>query len=336
MSHFKEFSQKFSLLPPAENQSINLSVAWWGKSPVAYHGAALNGFWTLPPYLKLDPGYFGEGFYLTRYPRYSDYYMNGLGMTKQTIDQGDILMCYTALGVPYPVTEVPFQPPDFWRIPPSSLCGKPCGPDSPCSNKGHNSHDSHYVTVKLHPESGQFFPCPERQAPDFDEVVVFNPNRILPAAYVSFKRRRRTLLWLTFEEEAVQVRGVLAKMKADDVARDTLDGRTASFHLDQDAKLEDQVDVTVFVSAPSFTRFMHANTHFKDYPSTLFRIICAEQQHDALRLVLQSHAAWAAHHPQILIFEPSASGQRPAIRPRHNVRLARDERECFEFASFLE
>ena len=33
MGHFKEFSQKFSLLPPGENHGINLAVAWWGKAP---------------------------------------------------------------------------------------------------------------------------------------------------------------------------------------------------------------------------------------------------------------------------------------------------------------
>ncbi len=77
MGHFRDFSQKFSLLPVAKNQDINLSVAWWGKWPSVYHGAAQNGFWDLPSHLKIDPGYFGEGFYLTRYPRYSDYYING-------------------------------------------------------------------------------------------------------------------------------------------------------------------------------------------------------------------------------------------------------------------
>ena len=77
MGHFSDFSQKFSLLPVAENTDVNLSVAWWGKWPAVYHGVAQNGFWNLPSHLKIDPGYFGEGFYLTRYPRYSDYYING-------------------------------------------------------------------------------------------------------------------------------------------------------------------------------------------------------------------------------------------------------------------
>jgi hypothetical protein len=316
-------------------------VAWWGKSPVAYHGAALNGFWSLPPHLKLDPGYFGDGFYLTRYPRYSDYYMNGLSMTKQTIDQGDILMCYTALGVTYPVTEMPFQPPDYWRMSPSSLCGKPCCPDSPCSNQGPNAHDSHYVTVKLHPESGQFFPCPERQAPDFDEVVVFNANRILPAAYVSFKRRRCTLLWLTSDEEVLQVNGILARMREDEdieVYRKTVGQKTASFHLDEDAKLEDQVDVTVFVSVSSFSRFMHEHTHFKDYPSSLFRIVCAHQQYSApgsLFDVLQSHPTWSAYAPEVLVLAPTLAHVQANVLQR-NVRVATDAKHCFEFASFVD
>ena len=192
MGHFSDFSQKFSLLPSSESTDVNLSVAWWGKWPAIYHGAAQNGFWNLPTHLKIDPGYFGEGFYLTRYPRYSDYYINGFSLSKRKVDNGSILMCYAALGRPYPVTQDPFPPPLYTRGPPSpsSPCGKVCG--AACgfsSSSGIDSHDSHYVTVKMHPKAGQYFPCPLRQQPDFDEIVVFNPDRILPVAYVTFQRR---------------------------------------------------------------------------------------------------------------------------------------------------
>ena len=187
LGHFNDFSQKFSVLPNQENKDVNLSVAWWGKWPAVYHGAAQNGFWNLPSHLKIDPGYFGEGFYLTRCPRYSDYYINGFSLSKQKDAKGSILMCYAALGRPYPVTQDPFPPPLYTIGPPaaSSLCGKACG--AACG--GIESHDSHYVTVKMHPYAHQYFPCPLRQQPDFDEIVVFKPERILPAAYVVFERR---------------------------------------------------------------------------------------------------------------------------------------------------
>jgi hypothetical protein len=339
MGHFREFSQKFSLLPASENKDLNLCVAWWGKSPSAYYATALNGFWKLPAHLKLDPGYFGEGFYLTRYPRYSDYYLNGLSMSKRIVDQGDILMCYTALGRPYPVTEDPFQPPEYMRPNPSSLLGKPCGPDSACNNQGSNAHDSHYVTVKLNPESGQFLPCPARQEPDFDEIVVFEPKRILPAAYVSFQRRRKTLLWLACDDDLELVKSILSRMNSgQDAERSTVG--TMPFVHDYCAKLEDQIDATLFVSVSSFSRHMLANTHFKDYPSSLFRIVCAQQQYkapDSLHDILRSHSTWAAYAPEILIFAPSASPAQPQAGhfPR-NVRTATTSRECFEFASFIE
>jgi hypothetical protein len=121
MGHFNDFSQKFSLLPSDENTDVNLSVAWWGKWPAIYHGAAQNGFWNLPSHLKIDPGYFGEGFYLTRYPRYSDYYINGFSLSKRKVDNGSILMCYAALGRPYPVTQDPFLPPLYTRGPPRTI-----------------------------------------------------------------------------------------------------------------------------------------------------------------------------------------------------------------------
>jgi hypothetical protein len=327
MGHFKEFSQKFSLLPPSENKDVNLCVAWWGKSPAAYHATALNGFWNLPQHLKLDPGYFGEGFYLTRYPRYSDYYLNGLSMSKRVIERGDILMCYTALGRAYPVTESPFAP--------SNLCGKPCAPDSACHNQGSNSHDSHYVTVKLNPETKQFLPCPYRQVPDFDEIVMFNAKRILPAAYVSFKRRRKTLLWLACDEDSQQVMRILERMNVlEEELRQSVGTSVSFLQQSVDTKLEDQVDVTLFTSASAFAHFMLANTHFKDFPSTLFRIVCAQQQYKqpgSLFHILQSHPTWAAAAPRFLIFAPSAQAQGDV-----NVRVATDEAECFEFASFGE
>jgi hypothetical protein len=49
------------------------------------------------------------------------------------------------------------------------------------------------VTVRKH---NGYYPCPPREQPDFDEVVVFNPANVLPAASFEFKRRRRVLLWL--------------------------------------------------------------------------------------------------------------------------------------------
>jgi hypothetical protein len=88
MGHFNDFSQKFSLLPTAESKDVNLCVAWWGKAPSVYFGAARNGFWNLPSHLKIDPGWFGEGFYLTRYPRYSDFYINGFSLSHPCLSAG--------------------------------------------------------------------------------------------------------------------------------------------------------------------------------------------------------------------------------------------------------
>ena len=114
-------------------------------------------------------------------------------LSKRKEEHGDILMCYTALGRPYPITQDPFNGPSFdTKGPPAPLscygeaCGEACNFTSP---DGIDSHDSHYVTVKMHPKARQYFPCPMRQQPDFDEIVVFKPERILPTAYVSFQRR---------------------------------------------------------------------------------------------------------------------------------------------------
>jgi GTPase SAR1 family protein len=187
MDHFRHFTQKFCLMPAQESVDINVCVAWWGNLKSVFHTVAQNGFWDLPSLLKLDPGYYGAGFYLTRYPRYSDYYVNSCNLFERKVEKGNILMCYSALGRPYPVTQDPYKYPKNHPVP-GSLYGKPCGVSCGCTAPG-GCHDSHYVSVKMHPDAKHFFPCPERQEPDFDEIVVFKPERILPAAYVSYQRR---------------------------------------------------------------------------------------------------------------------------------------------------
>ncbi len=165
----------------------------------------------LPTQLKIDDGYYGNGFYFTRYPRcihffqyvegkggpaadhlphalvhrYSDYYISGC---KQFAKAGDVgasfLMSFVACGRPFPVTQ------HFGN--PTPLKGQHCNEHSACGG-GAGRHDSHYVCVKF---DGQYFPCPPREQPDYDEIVTFNSDVVLPVAAFEFKRRRRTLLWL--------------------------------------------------------------------------------------------------------------------------------------------
>jgi hypothetical protein len=168
-----------------------------------YELLAQNGFTKLPNSLKIDDGYYGEGFYFTRSPRYlmhpcfvsgknemlcccrySDYYNCGFSLATRQVE-GSFLMSFTLMGRPYPVTQ---HPEDVE----SGLKGRACR-EEPHRCCGPDSHDSHYVTVR---KKGEYYPCPPREQPDFDEVVVFNPACVLPAAAFEFKRRRRTLLWL--------------------------------------------------------------------------------------------------------------------------------------------
>ena len=153
-----------------------------------YLPVAQNGLVNLPSQLKIDAGYYGSGFYFTRYPRYSDYYISGCKQFARAGDDGaSFLMSYVACGRPFPVTQHPGPPVN--RTP---LEGQPCNQQSPCGG-GAGRHDSHYVCVKF---DGQYFPCPPREQPDYDEIIIFNSDVVLPVAAFEFKRRRRTLLWL--------------------------------------------------------------------------------------------------------------------------------------------
>ena len=116
--------------------------------------------------------------------RYSDYYNCGFSLATRQVE-GTFLMSFTLMGRPYPVTQHP-------KDAVAGLMGRSCA-QQPHRCCGPDSHDSHYVTVR---KKGDYYPCPPREQPDFDEVVVFNPAVVLPAASFEFKRRRRTLLWL--------------------------------------------------------------------------------------------------------------------------------------------
>jgi hypothetical protein len=115
--------------------------------------------------------------------RYSDYYISGCKLFAKDVG-ASFLMSFVACGRPFPVTQHPGN-----SLP---LEGQPCNEQSPCCG-GAGRHDSHYVCVKL---KGQFLPCPAREQPDYDEIVAFNPDAVLPMAAFEFKRRRRTLLWV--------------------------------------------------------------------------------------------------------------------------------------------
>jgi hypothetical protein len=365
LAHFNEFSQKFSLLPQVENKDVNLSVAWWGKWPSVYHGAAQNGFWNLPQHLKLDPGYFGEGFYLTRYPRYSDYYINGFSLSKRKIENGNILMCYAALGRPYPVTQDPFSPPDNTKGPPAQMspCGRACGAECGFSSSdGIDSHDSHYVTVKLHPKAGQYFPCPLRQEPDFDEIVVFNTNRILPAAYVTFHRRchfldsvhisvsgfdslmfrRKTILWLDDHPDSpenIRIRnGIPGHVHSKPIAG-LSDGRLSLVSDNTNIPLEEQVDVTLFTSVDAIENFLNDPKQHKfiKYPCSMFRIVSNRRLfvgQNGLFARMSANPYWRSAFPAILVFHGSCDDGLDLVQSRPNMKITRQSEECVSFVSF--
>jgi len=178
------YSTKFGVGNPQDNVNINLSVAWWGKKGgnAVYQAVAQNGFANLPSDLKLDQGFYGNGFYFTRYPRYSDYYISGCKLDSKDIG-ASFLMNYVLCGRPFPVTRFPDS-----NLP---LMGQPCSEEAACKG-GSDRHDSHYVCVK----APHFDPCGAREEPDFDEIVLFNPVAVLPMVSVEFTRRLKTLLWL--------------------------------------------------------------------------------------------------------------------------------------------
>ena len=77
---------------------------------------------------------------------------------------------------------------------PNSLYGKSCK----------NGFNSHYVTLSKH-QGGttDYIPCnPDEIDPEFDEIVIFNPDQILPCYLVHYSRQsgdlliKRHILWV--------------------------------------------------------------------------------------------------------------------------------------------
>ena len=83
---------------------------------------------------------------------------------------------------------------------PNSLYGKPC-------KEGFNSH---YVTIKNQGigTKTNYIPCnPEEVGPEYDEIVIFNPDQILPRYLVHYSRRiysptKRNVLWVHSQPES--------------------------------------------------------------------------------------------------------------------------------------
>jgi hypothetical protein len=363
MGHFNDFSQKFSLLPTAESKDVNLCVAWWGKAPSVYFGAARNGFWNLPSHLKIDPGWFGEGFYLTRYPRYSDFYINGFSLSQRRMERGSILMCYAALGRPYPVTQDPYSAPDYRRANPSSPCGKACGAACNFSSSGGiDAHDCHYVTVAKHPDCGQYFPCPARQHPDFDEIVIFNPERVLASTCVKFQRRccsafsayriectisrlvyrRKTLLWLDDNPNSPDNTRIRCKIPghSDGKALEGLgEGRLSLVAENAGVALEDQVDVTLFTAVDAMVAFIShpSQQKFAKYPASLFRIITNRRLFvgpSGLHSRVSRLAKWSSAFPAILVFHGGRSDGLEEFAGYPNLTISQHAADCEAFVCF--
>ena len=66
---------------------------------------------------------------------------------------------------------------------PAPLKGQSCNAKSTCCD-GTGRHDSQYVCVKF---DGQYFPCPPCEQPNYDEIVVFNSDAVLPVVASEFK-----------------------------------------------------------------------------------------------------------------------------------------------------
>lgn len=140
-----------------------------GTQENAGHRIAKNGFGILA---TLDPGYYGQGIYLTSKMPYAFSY------AKEAQDQTKVFMvCLTVPGNALPITAAPYSDPTpFPRIPNSKgFLASPC----------QRGYQSHYTVVTKANKATEGYPM--RESPireSFDELVVFEPAQALPVFLV--------------------------------------------------------------------------------------------------------------------------------------------------------
>jgi len=141
------------------NRDVTIVCAWHGTSLALARQIAINGFANVA---KLDDGWFGGGMYFTTYPEYALRYCR---------DKPDpcLIMCYLILFNPYPVT---------WEDAKSTnnlvLEGK----------TNYKNFGCHYVPVTQYGPQDYRPPAPGKRA-EYDEIVIFQENHILPYALIS-------------------------------------------------------------------------------------------------------------------------------------------------------
>lgn len=175
-SHFHSKLQKYSQNIIGGHEQANLVIGFHGgcSDPIR---VAEENFQNLKE-KKIDSGWFGNGTYFTQFIGYGDKYSR----FRQTFFSGKIplIMSFAMLGNPFPVTE---------RMDQSKLV---------------EGYDSHYVLLKQSKGKMSYLPLESAdEIPDYDEIVIFNPDQILPR-YLLFidqksnseSEKYRTILWV--------------------------------------------------------------------------------------------------------------------------------------------
>lgn len=178
------------------SDDANLVLAWRAKDEANLYRYALDGFDRYPPLtesqakqlekrLPVDLGFFGRGTYFSQFFGYGAQYA-------AQYPGAPMLLSWVVMGKVYPVTESCLLPIK------DNLHGKPCV----------EGFDSHYALV--HKATKQ--PISKlTDAPDADEIVIFDPAQALPRYLVYFSQaipsvdiNTPALLWVSSNEKPTQ------------------------------------------------------------------------------------------------------------------------------------
>jgi len=178
----KEIMQKLSKYVDnvSGDELTNLILGWHGGCQVPFVVAEENFSFQKD---KIDQGYYGNGIYFTKFISYGNKYTE-YRKKRQLFSIGTypLILSWVIMGNPYPVTEK------------DKLLGQPCV----------EGYDSHYVLVKKKSTKENlldYYPCKYGETPDYDEIVIFNNNQILPRYLIYYNQTElnetyRIIIWV--------------------------------------------------------------------------------------------------------------------------------------------
>jgi hypothetical protein len=165
-------SASSSSSPGVPRASNPINLVWHGATPEKLRNICRTGF--LGSLAELNAGWYGRGIYTSTYPMYALYYATAGLHQYEKMRAADgthtLLLSWCLMGSPYPCVERMDRTTDREHV----------------WHAGYPGHDSHYALVVSGGAPCEFDDVTGAPQFDFEEIVCFQENQLLPRFLVAF------------------------------------------------------------------------------------------------------------------------------------------------------